>query len=115
MGVLLALVASAAWGASGFFGGVLAKRSPAALVVAFAQVAGLLTAGIILAVRADSQWSLAGAAYGLVAGAVNWVALASLYGGLASGAMGVVAPLSALAPIVPLGFGLARGENPTPL
>src|SRR5581483_943058 len=51
----------------------------------------------------------------LVAGAVNWVTLASLYGGLAAGAMGVVAPLSALAPIVPLVFGLVRGERLTAL
>jgi drug/metabolite transporter (DMT)-like permease len=47
-----------------------------------------------------------------VAGAVG---LGALYRGFAIGAMGIVAPISAAAPVVPLAVDAARGDVPDPL
>jgi drug/metabolite transporter (DMT)-like permease len=46
------------------------------------------------------------------AGAAGALGLAALYRGLAIGAMGIVAPISATSPVVPLAVDLARGEAP---
>jgi drug/metabolite transporter (DMT)-like permease len=110
VGVLLALGAGFIWGTSSFFGGLLSRRMPAVRVVVFAQVGGLVAAAIVVAVRHDGDFTGLGLLYGLLAGAVNWVTLISLYAGMAI-AMGVVAPLSALQPVVPLIFGLAKGDS----
>jgi drug/metabolite transporter (DMT)-like permease len=57
--------------------------------------------------------SIRDVAWALVAGAGMGVGTALLYRGLARGAMGVVAPVSALsAALVPLAVGLALGERP---
>ena len=46
------------------------------------------------------------------AGVGGAVGLAGLYRGMAVGAMGVVAPISALAAVVPFAVGVAQGERP---
>jgi drug/metabolite transporter (DMT)-like permease len=53
---------------------------------------------------------------GALAGGVGVVGILLLYQGLATGAMGVVAPVTAVgAAVVPLVVGLATGERPAPL
>jgi drug/metabolite transporter (DMT)-like permease len=49
------------------------------------------------------------------AGAAGAVGLGALYRGMAVGAMGIVAPISAASPVVPLGVDLARGIVPSAL
>ena len=59
--------------------------------------------------RADLGW-------GLAAGVGNGFGTAFLYRGLASGRMGVVAPVSGVgAVLVPVAVGVATGERPAPL
>ncbi len=53
--------------------------------------------------------------YGFGAGLVGSVGLAFFYRGLATAAMGVVAPIAATAVLVPLVVGFARGERPSTL
>jgi len=107
----LALGASVAWGASDFLGGLASRRMPL-LVVLF----GAQTAGLVLALAA---WALAGAtlpssgaagAAGL-AGLAELAGFACLYRGLAAGAMGMVAPLAALAAVLPVAAALAGGQS----
>jgi drug/metabolite transporter (DMT)-like permease len=49
------------------------------------------------------------------AGLAEIAGLAALYRGLAVGAMGIVAPISAASPVVPLGVDAARGTVPSAL
>jgi drug/metabolite transporter (DMT)-like permease len=49
------------------------------------------------------------------AGVGGALGLAALYRGMAVGAMGIVAPISGLSPVVPLVVGLASGERPSEL
>lgn len=112
MGVLLALAASLSWGAGDFLGGVASRRANAITVVALTMTAGLVFVSIVVLVSWDSPPPAGDLAAALGAGVGGAVGLAGLYRGMAVGAMGVVAPISALAAVVPLAVGVAQGERP---
>ena len=111
---LLALCAAALWGTGDFLGGLDDEAhlgAHGAALVAARRARGARRLGRRLR-RARPGHALAYAAAGGIAGVVG---LGCLYRGLAVGAMGIVAPISATSPIVPLGVDLARGESPEPL
>jgi drug/metabolite transporter (DMT)-like permease len=115
MAIALALGASALWGVGDFLGGVTSRRLATLTVLAYSQVAGLL--GIVVAALflGDEFLSLAGFAAAMLAGLGGLVGLGALYRGMAVGAIGVVAPISASAAVIPVTVGLARGERPAAL
>ena len=115
MSVLLALAASLAWGFADFGAGVGARRLPVFVVAAIAQAAGLLLAAAVVAATDVGTPSGAQFAWAALAGIVGVVGLAAFYRALAVGTMGIVGPITATASIVPLAFGLARGERPSSL
>jgi drug/metabolite transporter (DMT)-like permease len=49
------------------------------------------------------------------AGACGCLGIATLYRGMAIGAMGIVAPISAVAAVIPFAVGIASGERPSAL
>jgi len=107
---LLALLSSLIWGASDFLGGTATRRIPGPVVVGLSQLVALLAlAPIAVLVGGD------GTSYvvpGIAAGMVGCVSLAAFYRALATGTMGVVAPIASLGVVVPVVVGLARGEAP---
>jgi drug/metabolite transporter (DMT)-like permease len=113
--VLLALGASLAWGFADFGAGVGSRRLPVFVVALVMQSAGLVVAGVAVAVTGDSFPSWPQVAWAAFAGLVGVGGLAAFYRGLAVGSMGVVGPISTTAAIVPLVYGLARGERPSAL
>jgi drug/metabolite transporter (DMT)-like permease len=113
--VLLALAASLTWGFADFGAGFGARRVRVPLVIVASQIAGLLFVGLLLAVARPHLPSAAQLGWGALAGAIGLFGLASSYRGLAVGAMGIVGPLAATAAVVPLAYGLARGERPSSL
>ena len=114
MATLLALCASVLWGTSDFLGGTTARRFAATAVVwssqAFALV-GLLAVG--MATTSFTTGSYLG--WGIAAALVGVVGLVSFYAALASGTMGVVAPIAALGVVVPVVVGVAQGDRPAAL
>jgi drug/metabolite transporter (DMT)-like permease len=115
MTVLVSLLAAASYGLSDFNGGVFSKRAGAWAVSLTAQLGGAL---IVLVVAGFAGGSPTGTdlLWALVAGIGNGFGTAFLYRGLASGRMGVVAPVSGVgAVVVPVVVGLATGERPAPL
>ncbi len=109
----LALLGAAAWGAGDFLGGIAARRVHVLTVVAASQGAGLVGAGLWVVVSREAPPGVADVLPAIGAGACGVIGLAALYRGMAVGAMGIVAPISAAGPIVPLGFDLANGESPS--
>ena len=114
--VILALSSSLAWGTSDFFGGLQTRRRPLLTVMTFSLGAGFLALLLALIIRGEgppggSSW-IAWAALASVSGICG---LGAFYRGLAIGAMGVVAPISSAAAVVPLVVGLALGERPHPV
>jgi drug/metabolite transporter (DMT)-like permease len=109
---LLALSGAALWGVGDFLGGLAARRLAVLAVLAISQAIGL--AGVALwVVLADDPFPGAGElAPAAAAGIAGLIGLGALYRGLAVGAMGIVAPISAASPIVPLAVDAARGITP---
>ncbi len=114
-GVLLALSASLIWGFADFGAGVGARRLPVFVVGAITQGAGLVLAGIVVIAVGRALPSSTQLAWAAFAGLVGVIGLSAFYRALAVGTMGVVGPITATASVVPLAYGLARGERPSTL
>ena len=106
--VVLGLGAALAWGAADFGGGLASRRAPLFGVVLAAPAVGLVVAFLIALARGEAMPSPADVVWSVVAGVVGTVAILALYGGLAAGRMGVVAPVTGtLAAAVPVVVGIA--------
>lgn len=112
MTVLLSLLAAAAYGLGDFNGGIFSRRAGPWAVSLLAQVGGsVLVLGFALASGGDPTSGAFG--WGLVAGLGNGFGTVYLYRGLASGRMGVVAPVSGVgAVLVPVVVAVTTGERP---
>ena len=112
MGILLAFLAATSYGAGDFFGGLAARHSPVIRVTLLAQAIGaLLLVELIPLVGGELQAGALG--LGAAAGVAGALALLVFYKAMGSGAMSVVAPVSALsAASIPVVVGLATGEEP---
>jgi len=115
LSILLALAASLAWGFADFGAGVGARRLPLFVVATFTQVAGLALASAVVAASGEAAPSAAQAGWAAFAGVVGVVGIAAFYRALAIGTMGIIGPITATASIVPVVYGLARGERPSVL
>jgi drug/metabolite transporter (DMT)-like permease len=113
--VLLALAASASWGISDFLGGLTSRRLTLATVMGLTMPIGLVAIGILIAVRWQAPPNATFALWAALTGVLGAAGISSLYRGLALGRMGVVAPIAATAPLIPVTVGLARGERPSVL
>ncbi len=115
IGVVLALTASLSWGVADFGGGLGARRAPIVWVVLFSQVAGLVLVGTMWLATQPATPSGRELAWGAFGGVMGVIGLSAFYRALAVGAMGIVGPISAVGAIVPVVYGLARGERPSTL
>ena len=97
-------------------GASAARRAGVLVVVAGAQLAGLLALLVIAAVVRPAVPGPDGIALGLLAGVAGGIGLAGLFGGMAVGSMGLVAALSGAGSlIIPLVFGALTGERVAPI
>jgi len=110
----LALGGALCWGVGDFLGGLASRRLAVLAVLVVSQAVGLLGVGIWVALSGESFPGAAGLVPAAAAGLAGLVGLAALYRGFAIGAMGVVAPVSAASPVVPLAVDAARGIVPSP-
>ena len=115
MALLLALGASLSWGAGDFLGGLASRRASVLAVLPLTQGVGFVGVAVVVAIAQDPVPGWGPAAVAAAAGLAGAVGLACLYRGMAIGAMGVVAPISALAAVVPFTIGVAGGERPSML
>jgi drug/metabolite transporter (DMT)-like permease len=103
------------WGVGDFLGGLAARKLAVIVVVVVSQAIGL--AGLLVLVVATRDpfpgvtelLPAAGAGVAVLAG------VTAFYRGLAIGAMGIVAPITAAGPVVPLAVDAAHGTTPTAL
>ncbi len=110
-GAPLGLGSGLFWGTGDFLGGLTSRRMPALAVTIWSQLAGSLALLAVLAVSGQRP-TLAGLAWGALAGTCGGTALVLFYRGMAEGAMSIVAPVSACGAVVPVAAAFARGEWP---
>jgi drug/metabolite transporter (DMT)-like permease len=109
---LLAFASSISWGTADFVGGLKSRSLPVLNVLIASQGTGLLLIGTFVALRGESAPGGAFAVFAALSGIAGVTGLAAFYRALAVGNMGVVAPISACAGIVPVAVGIATGDRP---
>ena len=112
MAALLALGAALSWGAGDFLGGLATRRIAVLTVLVVSQAVGLGGVLLWVVVAAEPFPGVAELLPAAGAGVSGVVGLAALYRGFAVGAMGIVAPISAASPLVPLTVDAAHGVVP---
>ncbi len=105
--VVFSLLASAAWGAADFSGGLATRRSQVFGVVVSTQGLGLVLLVVLALLWREPMPPVADLLTGAAAGLTGVVGLAALYMALAAGQMGLAAPLIAvLAGVIPVVYGI---------
>jgi drug/metabolite transporter (DMT)-like permease len=113
VGTLLALLSSGLWGTSDFLGGTATRRLPAATVAVVSEAFGLLVMLVVAAATGafgDPTGYVGWALLGAVAGSTGIVAY---YQALATGTMGVIAPIASLGVVLPVAVGVVGGDRPS--
>ena len=103
------------WGVGDFLGGIAARRLAVLSVLVVSQLVGLAGVYTWVLLAGEPVPSLADLAAAGAGGVAALVGLAALYRGFALGAMGIVAPISAASPVVPLAVDAAQGVVPSAL
>jgi drug/metabolite transporter (DMT)-like permease len=112
-GLLLALGASVIWGTADFVGGLTSRGRTAVSVMAVSQSVGLLGVSVVLLIAWRAFPGAAIVPWSLMAGFGTGLGVLCLYQALAIGPMSIVAPLTALAGVVPVAVGVVGGDRPS--
>ena len=111
--VVLALLTAMTYGVGDFSGGMASRRSAPLTVTATAHAVGLTGLLIAAAVVGSTHVRPEDLLLGAVGGVCGCVGVVLLYHGLATGAMAIVSPVSAVvATALPVAGGLLAGERP---
>ncbi len=111
-GIGLAFLSSVCWGASDFVGGLKSRTLPVLNVVLVSQATGLLLVSVFVLARGDGAPGGDFAVFAGLSALSGIIGLSAFYRALAIGNMGVVAPISACAGVVPAVVGIASGDRP---
>lgn len=113
MATLLALASSLSWGTADFIGGQFSKRYPAFFVVGISQAFGL--ALMLIIATASGSWGqpMTWLPWAVLASVSGFTGLGLFYAAMATGAVGVVSPITALGGLGPIILGLLQGDQPT--
>jgi drug/metabolite transporter (DMT)-like permease len=115
LSIALAALSALVWGSSDYSGGKASQRAPALTVTVLSQIAGLVMLAICLLVVPGTPHTT-DLIWGGAAGVAGLGGIVLLYRGLSTGAMSVVAPITAVtAAVVPMGVGLATERVPSPV
>jgi drug/metabolite transporter (DMT)-like permease len=114
-GLVLGLVASLSWGVADFIGGVEARHLPVLLVLLISQPVGLSAAVVWALSVGGAPPPLLDLAVAAAAGVAGALALGALWAAMARGMIGIASQISATGVLVPVIYGLARGEAPSML
>jgi drug/metabolite transporter (DMT)-like permease len=110
--LLLALGASLAWGVGDFFGPLISRTVGVLPVLMSAQVGGVASLAVALAVRADGPGGF-GVLYAIGASFGGLLGLFAYYRGMNTGTMSVVAPIAGVSAVIPVVYGIATGDDPS--
>lgn len=113
--IVLGLASAAAWGSADFGGGLASRRAPLFGVLLITQLVGCVLAVVLALLRSEPVPGPGDLAISVAGGIVGGIGIGALYLGLATGRMGVVAPISGvLAAVVPVSAGILLEGLPGP-
>jgi len=111
LAVTLAFLSSIGFGIVDFIGGTKSRRLGVPVVLTLSHLTALVLALLVLGVLATPAPPASALVLSFLSGGVVIVGIAAYYRALRTGAMGVVAPIIATAPVVPLVVGVLAGED----
>jgi drug/metabolite transporter (DMT)-like permease len=115
LSILAGLASAGCWGAGDFTGGYATKHSAVYAVIILSQLAGGILMFALAMVFAEPVPAALNLLIGGLAGMSGALGLVALYSGLATGKMGVVAPVAALVSVImPVTFGIFNVGLPQP-
>lgn len=94
--IVFGLASAVSWGAGDFSGGVASRRSNVYVVIVVSQIFGVMILAAMALLQREPLPPANALLFGAAAGLAGAVGLVALYRGLATGRMGVVAPLTAV-------------------
>ncbi len=112
--LLLALGASLTWGVADFVGPWQSRALGTLRVLVWAEIAGVAATLLAAIIRGSGPHDPA-VLLAIPAAISGTLGLYAYYRGMAIGAMAVVAPIAGASAIVPVIFGIARGDRPAPV
>ncbi len=112
--VAFSLLASASWGAGDFSGGLATRKQSVISVLLLAHLVGLLLFLVLAVVSHETIPPPSDLVWGALAGLSGAVGLGGLYSALASGRMGLAAPMvGVIAAIIPVVVSMLANGLPT--
>src|SRR3954465_12683816 len=115
LAVGLALAASLAWGVGDFIAGSKTRGAPVLAVLVCSQVVGFVWIAAIGAVARPPLPDTREAAFAVLSAVAGTAGLACFFRAMSVGKMSLVAPIAAMAAVVPVVIGLATGDRPSAL
>ena len=110
--IALAFASSVSWGVADFVGGLKSRVLPILNVLLLSQLSGLVLIALFVVIRSEGAPGGDFAVFAALSALAGIGGLAAFYRALAIGNMGVVAPISACAALVPVIVGIATGDRP---
>jgi drug/metabolite transporter (DMT)-like permease len=98
-----------------FLGGFTSRRLPLLWVLFFTQLVGLVVVLPFAVARGAPPFDNAAVAAAMLGSLSGLIGIAALYRAIALGVASVAAPISATGAVLPVAFGLLRGESIGPL
>lgn len=111
MPILLAFGCALLWGSADFCGGTVSRRLPSATVLLWSSLVALPVIVTVMVLSGETTFDAHTIGWGAVAGLGASLGIVALYQGLATGVMGVVAPIASTSVVVPVVYGLATGAD----
>jgi drug/metabolite transporter (DMT)-like permease len=116
LGPAAGVATAATWGFGDFSGGLAAKRQPVFVVVLLSQAIGLALVGAVALLVREPLPGLRGLLWAAAAGLAGGVGVTALYASLASGRMGIAAPITGVvAAVIPVSYTWLRSGLPSAL
>ena len=115
LAIALALGSSACYGVSNFIGPQLAREHALVAVLVLSQIAALIACAVYLVAEGGAALPANEVALAGLAGVGNAIGLIGFYKAAELGPLSIAAPIGALGAIVPVVWGIATGDQLTPL
>lgn len=112
--IVVAAGAATAWGVSDFLAGTLSRRLPVLTVLIGSTISAMLLALLVALLTVAIRGAPPGDArlwLGVAAGVAGLPSMGLLYRAMRDGSPAVVAPVAAVAALVPVGWGLLHGDR----
>lgn len=111
LGPALALGSSLFGGTADFLGGTTSRRIGTAQFMLFAQLGGLVLAGVWVALASEPVPGLPALAVAVAAGVSLIVGIGAFFQAMVVGSVSIAAPVSAIGVVVPIGVGVTAGDR----